>query len=687
MGFEQRVKKLTDESYSPTVAVSEASIREQVDGAVQEVYDNVKNALQSVTDGDSGGDNTKITPIYVLDTVQGALEELKQELINVVQAGLTADSVTDVFLSNLPGMVKARLGEVIERQNNTDLTLLYNDLNDFVENLSPTSFVDVMEDETYTAPETTAPYNAGAKTYEFDDTGLQLYQTVSLAFDTFARATALLIPKELKGFTPKQAYAGVTQVEGDTNGYVPTTSDKLPWGVNGEEVGITNVGGGSSVVDNTVTQADYGNIGLITMGAVTIGQELYTVKSVPGVGIKFYLTDLTEAPFSILGASIVANRNSIVKDSDGNLIITFHNGTSTIYTVVIDPSTATGNQLSNATIDDTGNTEITEVMLSIDLSNNILLGITSKHSGSTNSTKLNRRGRLGTVSGGVITWNFATEQITDSTDPVLDLALGLQSGVPVMLANFDNVGSVNFLIFLRRDTSLSSAGWLDASWSQITIDLVGSKYEYEMSVKVYGSDLGRIFTINREVNDLKLNYSDDNGANWTEIALVSNASKAHILQVKTTTVDHNAGDILIVYQNDSSGGIEQIKIADGTTTPSAPTILVASGTDPVYLKYADEITVDGKYGVFFMDGVNTKRYGKFVLGGGYILDLDTTVTVSEQLYAFTTQFSPILNGNAMVFERVSKGGLVYTDSNGGDDSVFKTTGKSVDLDGIGIAVY
>ena len=96
--------------------------------------------------------------------------------------------------------------------------------------------------------------------------------------------------------------------------------------------------------------------------------------------------------------------------------------------------------------------------------------------------------------------------------------------------------------------------------------------------------------------------------------------------------------------------------------------------------------LEGFYGVIFKDGSDYKRYGKFLLGGGFTLGLDTAVTVTAIPYPVVT-FMPVLNGNTMAYDSFNENGYVFTDANGGDTSVFTCTAKSDELDGIGLAVY
>lgn len=70
-----RLKKLTDVTYSPPNPSSETAIREQVDGAIQEVYD----MLASVLAGNSGAINIGSEPINGVagSTVFAQLSALK----------------------------------------------------------------------------------------------------------------------------------------------------------------------------------------------------------------------------------------------------------------------------------------------------------------------------------------------------------------------------------------------------------------------------------------------------------------------------------------------------------------------------------------------------------------------------------------------------------------------------------
>lgn len=837
MAFNTRVNKLTDYAYSPTDPASEDAIRLQVDNAVQEAYDNVQTALSSIVDGDSGGDNVKITPIYVLDTVQGALEELKQELINIVQAGLTTGAVTDVYLSDLPGMIKERLGDVIERQNNTDLTLLYNDLNDFVENLSPVSFVDVFPNETYTAPETTALYNAGNKTYEFDDTGLELYQTVSLAFSAFTKATALLIPKEIKKFTPDQDYTNQTVIKGSTNAYELVTGESVV--IDGLVVTPILIEGTSVIVDWTTTPKTWAlaNGYDLNMGS-GIGQDGndYSAYFKSGTGIKVFKETGTGSETelcSVNDATIQAVEDSFVFDSDGNIILAFDNASDESYVLIIDPLTATGDQFVNKEIwDSVGNTEVTETKITINASDKIFVAMKCKNSSANNNTVINRRGRTGTVTAGVITWDFATEQITDSATTSNSFAIGWDGNIAQIASIF---GSVS-IFYLRRDTTLSQSGAYNPNWSfSGNLTSSGVKGKIRMITKIYGTT-GRIQVYYDEDGNAESGYTDNNGALFNSQQIATNATAVSAIEVAITKDGLVEGDVLLVYQDYEGGGIKQLKVLDGTTTPIDLTTLTENIVDnykdgidvvpwiqgdkngvgsiilnpsnmvveafgatgggwnirvidsaidfdnvnAIFMKFklegsasvpttilADLVVSDDKNGKYDVGTyVNARQTG--VVGEGYIfLDTSTinglnyikvaailantptgefsTLTITEvgtlsakpqhaqkqdsavqngnylvnfkdvtdfkttgeaqigsltQLtfadpqtmlqsvgYVIPEQFSPLLNDVAMTFEGISKGGLVYEQDNPETDSVFKTTGKSVDLDGIGIAVY
>lgn len=75
-------KKVADLADKPNATMTAAEVKAQFDAAPDEVrqyLNQLIDALQSTTDGDSGADNIKATPIAGLtgDTVQAILESLK----------------------------------------------------------------------------------------------------------------------------------------------------------------------------------------------------------------------------------------------------------------------------------------------------------------------------------------------------------------------------------------------------------------------------------------------------------------------------------------------------------------------------------------------------------------------------------------------------------------------------------
>lgn len=98
-----------DELYK---GMSSSEIKEAFDSRgidLKNIINNLIDALQSVTDGNSGADNIKVTPIDASpDTVQGALEYIKSQIIVAQMGQLTDGSLTDVKLSNDPLDIKSR---------------------------------------------------------------------------------------------------------------------------------------------------------------------------------------------------------------------------------------------------------------------------------------------------------------------------------------------------------------------------------------------------------------------------------------------------------------------------------------------------------------------------------------------------------------------------------------------------
>lgn len=79
---------------------------------LREIYNQLIDKLQDVTDGDSGADNVKATPISNSpDTVQGILEWLKSQIDLAVLGGIPDGTITDVKLSDAEGQIK----EIVNR--------------------------------------------------------------------------------------------------------------------------------------------------------------------------------------------------------------------------------------------------------------------------------------------------------------------------------------------------------------------------------------------------------------------------------------------------------------------------------------------------------------------------------------------------------------------------------------------
>lgn len=107
--------KVSDLSDTPNETMTTAQVKAQFDAAPEEVREYLNkliDALQSTATGDSGADNIKVTPIDTSpDTVQGALEWIKEQ-INVAQLGQLVDgAITDDKLSNDPLNIKNRFND------------------------------------------------------------------------------------------------------------------------------------------------------------------------------------------------------------------------------------------------------------------------------------------------------------------------------------------------------------------------------------------------------------------------------------------------------------------------------------------------------------------------------------------------------------------------------------------------
>jgi hypothetical protein len=87
---------------------TEDQAREQVQSLLDQLRD-AYNVLNSVTDGASGADNVKATPISTSpNTVQGILEWLKAQIDLVVANSVADNSLDDIKLSNTTGQIKER---------------------------------------------------------------------------------------------------------------------------------------------------------------------------------------------------------------------------------------------------------------------------------------------------------------------------------------------------------------------------------------------------------------------------------------------------------------------------------------------------------------------------------------------------------------------------------------------------
>jgi len=94
------LNKITDSTVpgdSGADRISATAIADLDGTTVQALLESIRNKLRSVTDGASGADFVKATPINIADTVQGILEELKA-LIDGLQTQITSN---DTDISNL----------------------------------------------------------------------------------------------------------------------------------------------------------------------------------------------------------------------------------------------------------------------------------------------------------------------------------------------------------------------------------------------------------------------------------------------------------------------------------------------------------------------------------------------------------------------------------------------------------
>jgi len=604
------------------------------------------------------------------DNVGDQLLDLITQLQSVVLGQIPNGTITDDKLSQAAGQILDKVSNLIIEQNDIKLTLLYNSLSDFIKNISQNGFVDVYESNTYIDPTSTTTYNAGNKTVDFDATGLQEYKTVSLDFVPYDDSKVLLIPKTLKTVTPKANYTSETTIEVESDNEL-VIGDKFDF--NGTVAEALTVSGSFTEIDNTVTPFDYGNIGDIDMGSVVVSAETYRFMNETGVGIKVYLTDGTEAPFSILGANIVGNVNSVCI-VDNKIVVTARM-LNDIYVWVIDQTTATGDQESSKQLAFTA-TSPTNACVVCD-GTTIVIDSTAENSTSPCT-------RAGIINGTTITWNFSVVTTLASELPIPSIIKGLYYYRKLYYGSSNNrTRTVRITISDGTETIVSAETVLTTPFKSNSL---GDSF-----VKKYGSDIGRQhFSYSDEDGGVMIRYTDNDWTSESSIYL-SDAENSSIYQESTTdaTAGSVIGRIRIAYQK-STGEIAEKTIPDGTTTPSSETVLVSTLTNsiPNYLKYQDTVVRDGKFFVMFTDGTDYKRYGKGTFGSGYTLGLDLAVTVlSTQSYPHISVFSPKLDGTNMNYIETNQNGYVWGLTQNGATSVFTCTGKSVELDGIGLAVY
>jgi hypothetical protein len=108
-------KKVADLADKPNATMTAAEVKAQFDAAPDEVrqyLNQLIDALQSTTDGDSGADNIKVTPISTSpDTLQGVLEWLKTQIDNTVLGQIPDGSITDEKLSDGAADIKQKFNE------------------------------------------------------------------------------------------------------------------------------------------------------------------------------------------------------------------------------------------------------------------------------------------------------------------------------------------------------------------------------------------------------------------------------------------------------------------------------------------------------------------------------------------------------------------------------------------------
>lgn len=100
-----RIKKLTDYAYSPTNPASEDAIREEIDDAIQEVYDKA-----ILLEGDQTIDDIKtFTSSPIVPTATTAFQPATKGYVDsLLIVPLDDGSVGDIKLSNAAGQIKSR---------------------------------------------------------------------------------------------------------------------------------------------------------------------------------------------------------------------------------------------------------------------------------------------------------------------------------------------------------------------------------------------------------------------------------------------------------------------------------------------------------------------------------------------------------------------------------------------------
>lgn len=357
------------------------------------------------------------------------------------------------------------------------------------------------------------------------------------------------------------------------------------------------------------------------IGSVIINQALYAGFVKNGTGIVILKFDGSDSELCRMdSATLESNKFALKVDVDNNIIVLGHNGTTDVLMWVVDTTVATGDIFSSAiTVDNTGNTEIEQV-LPIIIGSDIFIAYRAKNTGATNSSAFNVRARIGTITSGVPSFTIL-DQVTDISDPIVDIAVEIDGGIPVMLINFNNVGSRNFLIILRRDALLSSAGWLNAPWTQRTIDAVGAKYEFFMEINRAGlTDDGRILMVHREINDARVYYTDDGGLTDGSYTIQTNATEPN-------SIVDSSGVTRYSYVNSSSDVAEKT-VADGSTTPSTEaTLITGTYTQPQYTQLQESSVENSNWSVVGKEVSDFKQGGELEIAS--LVDVLETVIRME----------------------------------------------------------